>query len=69
MWRIIPTRTISQESWIELLAWYTSLKIRKKVLDANGENSIKIRIPENWDPLTGDIFVRLTTHGWNVRTP
>ena len=69
MWRIIPTRTISQESWIELLAWYTSLKIRKKVLDANGENSMKIKIPENWDPLTGDIFALLTTHGWNVTTP
>ena len=42
---------------------------QKKVLDANGENSMEIKIPENWDPLTGDIFVRLTTHGWNVTTP
>ena len=42
---------------------------QKKVLDANGENSMKIKMPENWDPLTGDIFARLTTHGWNVTTP
>ena len=53
--RIIGTVHISQD--------------QKKVLDANGENSIKIKIPENWDPLTGDIFARLTTHGWNVTTP
>ena len=42
---------------------------QKKVLDANGENSMKIKMPENWNPLTGDIFARLTTHGWNVTTP
>ena len=42
---------------------------QKRVLDAKGENSMKIKMPENWDPLTGDIFVRLTTHGWNVTTP
>ena len=42
---------------------------QKRVLDANGENSMKIKMPKNWDPLTGDIFARLITHGWNVTTP
>ena len=41
---------------------------QKKILDANGKNSMKIQMPKNWDPLTGDIFARLTMHGWNVTT-
>ena len=44
-------------------------KEQKNILDANKEKSMKTKMPNNWDPLTGDIFARLTTHGWNVTTP
>lgn len=39
---------------------------QKKILDANKERSMKTKMPENWDPLTDDIFARLTTHGWGI---